>query len=855
MARARSEDLLAEYKAKRDFGKTPEPGPKRGRAKGNSFVIQKHAARRTHFDFRLEQDGVLKSWAVTKGPSLDPSQKRLAVMTEDHPLEYGGFEGVIPKGEYGGGPVMIWDEGTWEPLGHPDEGLAKGDLKFRLHGHRLNGDFVLVRMKPRKEDRGRQNWLLIKKRDEYAGDGNEPTEEFDTSVKSGRTMVQIEHGESAVWTSNKAQKKTSARRAKRGDGKAPAKKGARALVPEFVSPELATLDDEVPASDQWLHEVKYDGYRIIARKAGEDITLFSRSGLDWTVRFPTIAKAMLTLPPESALLDGEVAFVLPSGITDFKSLQEHIDSPHPSIRYFVFDLLSLDGKNLRKKTLKQRRAALDKLMSAKGISDYLVYADYVEGSGPEFFAQACAMGLEGILSKRADRPYISGRGRDWLKIKCKRGEEFVIGGYSRSDVRGKPFSSLLLGTFEDGKLVYSGKVGTGFDTADFRALSKQFKPLERSRSPFEGVPAAERKGAVWLEPKLVAQINFTEKTRDGRLRHPSFQGLREDKPAREVHREDLSDEEASMAKSTRTRDKKSAQPTFDGITLSNPDKLYYPDIGLTKLGVAQYYETVASALLRYVARRPISLVRCPDGIEGQRFFQRHAMKGMSEAIKQVPIPGGESKKPYLYIDDEEGLFGLVQIGTLEIHDWGVSLDHIDKPDRIVFDLDPDEGLALSTLKAAAVEVREFLGDLGLKSFLKSTGGKGLHLVAPIKPELGWDEVKAFAKAIADALVDVRGDRYTANPLKKTREDKIFVDYLRNQRGGSAIVNYSTRAKPGAPVACPLRWDELKGLKAAAPYTIKTLPARVKSLKRDPWEGFFSIRQSITAKARKALGLD
>jgi bifunctional non-homologous end joining protein LigD len=611
----------------------------------------------------------------------------------------------------------------------------------------------------------------------------------------------------------------------------------------------------VPDGRNWLHEAKYDGYRIIGRKAGDEVTLFSRSGLDWTVRFPVIASALLTFPAESALIDGEVAFVLPSGLTDFKSLQEHIDSPHPSIRYFVFDLLSLDRKDLRQKPLKERRALLAKLMSDQGVSNYLVYADYVKGSGPEFFEQACAAGLEGIMSKRADAPYRSGRGRNWLKIKCKRGEEFVIVGYSRSEVKGKPFSSLLLGTFDGDKLIYSGKVGTGFDSADLDRLARKFAPLERSKSPFEEVPATERKGAVWLEPKLVAQVEFTERTRDGRLRHPSFQGLREDKPAREVQREEPRDEEeAGMAKTRETAAKKAGEPIFHGIKLSNPDKVYYPDIGLTKLDVAKYYETVAPFMLPYVAKRPISLVRCPEGIVGERFFQRHAMKGMSKAIKQVPIPGGESKKPYLYIDDEEGLFGLIQISALEIHDWGVSLAHVNEPDRLVFDLDPDEDLDLGTLKAAAVEVREFLEDLGFKSLLKSTGGKGLHLVAPLAPKLGWDVVKAFAKAIADALASARPDRYTANPLKKTREGKIFVDYLRNQRGGSAIVNYSTRAKNGAPVACPLRWDELKGLKAAAPYTVKTLPARLKAMKRDPWDGCFSTRQSITAKAKKAVGL-
>ena len=607
----------------------------------------------------------------------------------------------------------------------------------------------------------------------------------------------------------------------------------------------------MPAGPNWFHEIKYDGYRIIGRKAGDAITLFSRSGLDWTVRFPAIAKALATFPAESALLDGEIAFVLPSGITDFKSLQDHIDSPHGSIRYFLFDLLSLDGKDWRKKPLAERREKLASLMEEKGVSNFLVYADHVEGSGSAFFAQACAAGLEGIVSKRADRPYISGRGKDWLKIKCTRGEELVIGGYSRSEVRGRPFSSLLLGTFASGKLVYAGKVGTGFDASDFRTLSRKFKPLERATPAFVEVPAAERKGAVWLEPKLVCQVTYTEWTRDGRLRHPSYQGLREDKPAREVHRERAGGGEASMAKRSI---KDGGGATFDGMTLTNPDRLLFPDIGFTKLDLARYYESVAPYMLPYVVRRPISLVRCPEGYTKECFFQRHAMKGMSDTIKEVPIAGGETKKKYLYIDDAAGLFGLVQIGVLEIHDWGVSLDHIDKPDRIVFDLDPDEGLDIATLKAAALEVRDFLADLGFKSFLKSTGGKGLHLVAPLTPKLGWGEVKPFTKAIADALVAARPDRYTANPLKKTREGKIFVDYLRNQRGGSAIITYSTRAKAGAPVACPLRWDELKGLKVAAPYTAKTLPARLKALKRDPWDGFFATRQSITARARKALGL-
>ena len=625
--------------------------------------------------------------------------------------------------------------------------------------------------------------------------------------------------------------------------------------------------------------MKYDGYRIEARKSGEDITLFSRSGLDWTVRFPAIAKALETLPCEAALIDGEAAFVLPSGVTDFKSLQEHINSDHPAIRYFAFDLLSLDGKDLRKEPLQKRKERLHALLSAKGVSEFLVYSDHVIGSGEQFLAEACGAALEGIVSKQADAPYRSGRTKSWLKIKCTKAQEFVIGGFAESDVRGKPFSSLLLGTFEGGKLLYAGKVGTGFKTRDLTELAKRFAPLVRKTSPFVAVPAPERKGAVWLSPDLVCAVNFTEWTRDGRLRHPSFQGLRDDKPARDVRRESQEDQEAGMAKARTTttattkvatktsattkaakpatakaKTAKTSDVTFGGITLTSPDKVLYPDIGFTKLDLARYYEAVAPLMLPYVAKRPISLVRCPEGCAEDCFFQRHAMRGMSDAIKEIAIPGGKTKKKYLYIDGEDGLFGLAQIGVLEIHDWGVKLPKVTEPDHLVFDLDPDEGFDFDSLKAAAVEVRDFLDALGLTSFLKATGGKGLHVVAPITPKLGWDEVKTFCKAVADALVTVRPDRYTANMAKAARKGKIFVDYLRNQRGGTAICNYSTRARPGAPVACPLRWDELKALESGAPYTALTLPARLKRLKGDPWDGYFSTRQSITVKARKALGV-
>ncbi|HEY2146529.1 MAG TPA: DNA ligase D, partial [Pirellulales bacterium] len=470
-----------------------------------------------------------------------------------------------------------------------------------------------------------------------------------------------------------------------------------------MAPELATPVEEVPDGERWLHEVKYDGYRIIGRKEGDDIALFSRSGLDWTVRFPAIAEALQSLPCEMALLDGEIAFVLPSGLTSFKSLQEHIDTRHPSFRYFLFDLLSLDRKNWRDKPLTQRKERLRQLMGEKPLPDWLVYSDHLVGSGKEFYCEACGAGLEGVVSKCTDSPYVSGRTKSWLKTKCQKRAELVIGGYSRSSVRARPFSSLLLGAFEDGELVYAGKVGTGFSSGDLSALARRFKPLERSASPFVEVPAIERKDAVWVKPTLVCEVEYTEWTRDGRLRHPSFQGLREDKPADQVRRDEPSGAEAELAPAKSVAAKAKGDPVFDGIKLTSPDKVLYSDIGVTKLDLARYYETIAPYILPYVVNRPISLVRCPEGCNKECFFQRHAMKGMSDAIKQVAISGGESKEKYLYIHGEAGLFGLAQIGVIEIHDWGVSLDHLYEPDRLVFNLDPDEGLEIDVLKAAAVE--------------------------------------------------------------------------------------------------------------------------------------------------------
>jgi bifunctional non-homologous end joining protein LigD len=840
------------YHAKRNFKATPEP---RGRveraAKGKKrrFIIQKHAATRLHYDFRLEHDGVLKSWAVTRGPSLDPEDKRLAVRTEDHPLAYGAFEGVIPKAEYGGGSVMLWDRGRWEPEGDPDKGLAKGHLAFTLHGDRLTGKWHLVRMQgKRKGDGKRENWLLIKAEDD-AANGPDPTTRHMKSVVSGRTMEEIAAAPDAVWHSDRAAdaQPSAAPKKSRGVWGGPKRKASRkAGAGEFVAPQLASAAEAAPDGARWLHEVKFDGYRLVARKTGKSVMLFTRNAYDWTDRFPGIAAALAGLAAKSALLDGEAAYVKPDGVTDFKSLQDHIDSADPAIRYFLFDLLELDGKPLLDESLTRRKDMLAALISASKPSPLLVYSEHVDGDGPSFFRAACEQGLEGIVSKRADAPYRSGRSKTWLKIKCGRRAEFVIGGFSKSSVSGRPFASLLLGTFDDGALRYAGKVGTGFTESKMAELSRLLAKRKRAASPFADIPKSATRGASWVEPDLVAEIGFTEETREGRLRHPSFQGLREDKPSRQVRKDAAPPARPARGSKNETE--------LHGVRLTHPDKILWPDAGLTKGDLAAYYEAVLDSAAPYLFDRPISLVRCPDGAGAECFFQRHAMKGMSDAIRTVPIRDAEGKSDYLYVDGLAGLIGLVQIGALELHDWGCRVDAPEKCDRLVFDLDPDEGLDFETVKAASIEVRDFLGDLGLSSFLRASGGKGLHVVVPLSRRVSFDEAKSFSLGVAEALAAARPDRYTANLAKRARKGKLFVDYLRNQRGGTAIANFSPRARDGAPVATPLRWDELRGLGDARPFSIRTLPARLKRLKTDPWADYFSVTQSITAKAKRALGM-
>jgi bifunctional non-homologous end joining protein LigD len=824
-----AKDALDTYRRKRDFKKTAEPSGEAAKAPaGDSFVVQKHAARRLHYDFRLELDGVLKSWAVTRGPSYNPQDKRLAVRTEDHPLEYGGFEGTIPEGEYGGGSVIIWDNGRWKPHGDPRKGFQKGKISFDLFGQRLRGAWSLVRMATDREGNKRENWLLIKERDELANDepGESLLEEFTTSVVSGNTVDTIAATE-REWSSSKP-----ARSQTRSE-----KPGKRAGRPDFVKPQLAELYDAPPQGAGWFHEIKFDGYRIVAVKDGGKITFFSRSGLDWTPKFESLTPAIAALPAQSAVIDGEVAVIGANNHTDFSALQAALSEGKDGFTYYVFDLLHLDGRDLKALPLRERKARLKILMSGAGRTSRVVYSDHVQGQGEAFFAKAAEMGLEGIVSKDAAAPYHSGRSPAWRKIKAAAAQEFIIIGYSKSDKKGRPFASLLLGYYDaDDQLTYAGRVGTGYSAETLETLGAKLSALRLPRRPTIK-DLVHRSDAVYVKPELVAQISFIGWTADRVVRHAVFQGLREDKPARQVRTE-----ERHMAKAPDA----DGAVRVAGVRLTSPDKLLYANEGITKREVAEYYLRVASRMMPYIEDRLISLVRCPQGAETTCFFQRHASAGFPEQFKGLRIKenNSDNEEEYLYIEDAAGLVAAAQIGVLELHIWGSRKGDVERADRIVFDLDPDEELRFADLKKAALEIKDMLGTIGLTSFVMATGGKGLHLVCPITPKYEWPEVKAFCRAIAETLASQHPERYTANIRKATRKGRIFVDYLRNDRTSTAICPYSTRNKPGGTIAVPLAWEALTSLKSAHPITLRDGAAIDRLLSDDPWSGYAKIKQSL-----------
>jgi bifunctional non-homologous end joining protein LigD len=796
---------LETYRKKRDFKRTPEPagGKAAAAAERLSFCIQKHAARRLHYDFRLELDGVLKSWAVPKGPSFDPSEKRLAVHVEDHPLEYGSFEGTIPAGEYGAGTVILWDRGRWIPKEDPHEGYKKGKLKFELVGEKLRGGWTLARMGGRAGEGGK-NWLLLKERDATA----RPLAEGD---------VLDERPESVAG--------------------GPALDDApRARLPARLEPQLATLFDDPPTGADWVHEIKWDGYRALCRIDDGRARLYSRSGKDWTREMARVARAAETLPVKNAWLDGEVVVLQADGRTSFQALQNALKGDgSAALTYFVFDVPFLDDRDLRGLPLVARKQELAALLARAGATakDVLRYGDHVEADGVAFFREASRLGVEGIVSKHRDSKYESKRTTTWRKIRTQKRQEFVIGGFTDPAGTRVGLGALLLGVNEEGGLRYVGRVGTGFDDRLLRELYARLSRLEQKTSPFTPGPVKPPKASHFVRPELVGEVGFTEWTDEGQLRHPVFLGLREDKRATDVVRE----QPAAPTKAT-------GESEVAGVRLTHPDRVFWPEVGVTKLELVRYYQHVAPVMLPHVAERPLSLLRAPEGHTGERFFHKHVDKGWPTALRRVEIEEGGKKVTYVMVVDAAGLVALAQMGVLEIHPWGSRADRVEEPDVLIFDLDPGPDVPWRKLVEGAAHTRVFLHEMGLTTFVKTTGGKGLHVVLPIEPRAEWDEAKAFTEGVAVELARRDPKLFTATMAKSARPGKIFVDYLRNGRGQTAVAAYSTRARPGAPVSTPLRWDELLAEETADRWNVRNLPRRTSSLKTDPWEGFFDLRQRI-----------
>jgi len=804
---------LAEYNRKRDFKKTAEPSGKIAHSEaGNRFIVQKHEATRLHWDFRLEADGVLKSWAVTKGPSPDPDIKRLAVRTEDHPLSYAEFEGTIPEGEYGGGTVMLWDKGTWEPVpGKSWKDIDKGHLHFVLHGERMKGEWLLIRLK-KKPGEKRENWLLRKLDDEYAEPGDPLVEQGLTSVLTGRAMAAIAADRKGEFSlSGKSDKafKAQMKKAAARNAEVSTKRAKRlTALPKFREPQLATLVDDVPAGNGWMHEIKFDGYRALIACAGDKVKVYTRKGLDWSDKFEPLVAKFRALDLPSCLIDGEIVAYDKEGNPDFSSLQQVLKRGHGAqgegdrMAYHAFDLLELNGEDLTRLTNIERKERLEALLGQAEPPIHV--ADHIIGAGEKLYRAMCDAGQEGIISKKIDARYNPGqRTKSWVKVKCTRRQEFVIIGWKKSSARGRPFSSLLLAQNESGKLTYKGNVGTGFNHDTLQELAAKFAKLERKTAPAE-VGRPESRGVTWLEPKLVAEIAFAEFTHDGSVRHASYLGLRGDKQAEEVVPEV-------------PQETPEAEPA---VNISNRERVIFPESGQTKGELADYYEAVAPLMLPWLAGRPISLVRCPQGRAKKCFFQKHDSGSFGPSVHHVPVTEKRGNvEDYLYVEDAEGLLTCVQMGTIEFHGWGSRASDVEAPDRMVFDLDPDEGLDFEDVKSAAKDIHAKLTEIGLTSFAMLSGGKGVHIVVPLTPGHSWDAHKDFSKRFAEALSMAEPDRFIANMSKAKRVGKIFIDYLRNQRGATAVLPYSARARAGAPVAVPIAWGELDGFANAHPFSI------------------------------------
>ncbi|MGE8614815.1 MAG: DNA ligase D [Achromobacter veterisilvae] len=829
---------LAQYRRKRDFTGTREPAGKALQARAGtplSFVVQRHQARALHYDFRLELDGVLVSWAVPKGPSRDPDVKRLAIKVEDHPVEYGKFEGDIPKGHYGAGHVDIWDSGTWTPDGDPRRGLASGHLRFTLRGGTLQGAWALLRLG--KDDK---QWLLRKLDDEAAVEGD------DAEASPGRRKPASAKAASAKTARTAAKAAASARPAPAGKARKAAAR--RASLPAALAPQLATLVDAPPQGPGWSYEVKYDGYRILCRFQHGRARLVSRSGKDWTERMAPLADALSALGLPDGWMDGEVVCLDERGLSDFQLLQNALDGRTEDLSFMAFDLPYWDGADLRRLPLSERQSRLEAVLAAlpEGgpllMTQRLEVADGTEGRAA--WAEACRLSLEGLICKRLDAPYVAGRGTAWLKLKCRPRQEYVIGGYTAPGGSRSHFGALLVGLRKDGKLAYAGRVGTGFTAATLASLHKKLRTLETAASPFGGeLPGPGRYGrgpaAVhWVKPELVAEIRYASLTQDGLLRQASFVGLREDKPADEVSGESTADPPAPGG----------ARGDKVGNTLiTHPGRVIMHDPDTSKLDLARYYEAAGPLILPHLQGRRIALLRCPDGTDATCFFQKHIGGELPDGLER----DGE----HLLIRSIEGVFAMAQRGVIEFHTWGAKEPRPDEPDRITIDLDPGPDVPWKAVAEGAQLARGLMEEIGLSPFLKTTGGKGLHLVAPIRPAQSWDTVKGLARALADELARVIPERFTSNMSKVRRQGRIFVDYLRNGNGATAIAAYSARARAGAPVSMPLGWDALepgRDLRGAA-YNIRNAVAAAREL-GDPWRGYEAARKTVGPRMLKKLGL-
>ena len=825
---------LERYRAKRDFTMTPEPPGGKVTPETSVFVVQKHAARRLHYDLRLQFGETLKSWAVPQGPSLDPEVRRLAVHTEDHPLEYADFEEQIPQGQYGAGGMIVWDRGTWIPMDDADADYRKGTLKFRLSGEKLGGGWMLVRLKPKEGERG-DNWLLIKERDPFArpGSGAAIVEERPESVLSGRLVEDLAAPEAPSEPAPAPQLKPVRPSALQG--------ARKAALPRTFRPQLTSPAARPPEGEEWLHEIKFDGYRTIAWVDDGAVRLCTRTGLDWTERYGVLVEGFRRLPCKQALIDGEIVVQDERGIASFAALQDALaEGRTQALIFFAFDLMYLDGYDLTATPLLERKRALHGLLDpAISSSSPLQISEHVQGHGRAFLEQASQLDLEGVISKRANAPYEQTRTRTWLKSKCRLSDDFLIVGYSPSDVAGG-IGALLLAEAEDGGLRYVGRVGTGFSMRAMKSLIARLDALPAKKASVTLPPAERRKGIVWVRPALVAEVEYGNRTADGILRHAVYKGLRSDKAA-----------DAAPAKTPEPprrveRKRYVSDADLASVWVTNPDREMFGAGGPSKLDLALYYARVGDWMLPELVNRPVSLVRCPSGKAEDCFFQRHAMPGMPDVIKRIPLreEGSKKRADYLYVEDARGLLALAQFGAIEFHSWGCRVDQPERPDRIVFDLDPDEGLPWREVVSAAHAVADALRELGLVPFLKTTGGKGLHVVVPIARRHGWPEVRAFCEAFARQQAQQAPTRFTANMAKRERRGRIFLDYLRNARSATAVAAYSLRARPGVPASTPLAWSELDLLEHPRELNYTTVPERLSDDFDDPWAGIDDAARAL-----------